>query len=243
MSPGPISLILALDASAREVATSLYDRALREGATHSRSLCWRTEATMLQSSAKRRKTSEDTSIPVTDQNTNINTNATPTTPTRASYLSPTKASLARSHPHLVSNKNGRALTEPRGRLLRNELLRNKDQSAPQTEKSQHTSTEEWKENATAPRPVARLQATTEVKSSASAATKPPRPQALAQTRASKDSDSPEPVSPTIVPRLVKKSDPLTRAASRPRSNEPNLPPTPRATRSGPSARPTKRSLK
>ena len=180
---------------------------------------------MLQSPAKRRKITADTSIPVTDENTN--SNATPTTPTRASYLSPTKASLARSHPHLVSNKNGRALTEPRGRLLRNELLRNRDQHTPQTEKPQSTSTEEWKENAAAQRPVARSETATEVKSAPSAVAKPPRPQALAQTRTSKDSASPEPVSPTIIPRLVKKSaDPLTRSAPRPRSNEPNLPPTP-----------------
>lgn len=48
----------------------------------------------------------------------------PTTPSRrASYLSPTKASLARSHPDILakSPKKG-SLTEPRGRLLRQELL-------------------------------------------------------------------------------------------------------------------------
>ncbi|KAL2418579.1 hypothetical protein ABEF91_004163 [Exophiala dermatitidis] len=52
----------------------------------------------------------------------------PTTPTRASYLSPTKSSLARSHPHLLNQAKPQGTSTSRGKSLREEIL-HKDPSA------------------------------------------------------------------------------------------------------------------
>ncbi|RMZ75903.1 hypothetical protein DV738_g5259, partial [Chaetothyriales sp. CBS 135597] len=76
---------------------------------------------MLSSPAKRRKTSETTSVPV-DNSTNDNGDhvSRPSTPRRASYLSPTKASLARSHPHLAAQSNERrSRSQPRDVIAQN----------------------------------------------------------------------------------------------------------------------------
>ena len=87
----------------------------------------RTAGTMLSSPAKRRKTSPSTSVNVNGSNTDLN-QPKPTNPPRASYLSPTKASLARSHPHLAQQNQRRSLTEPRGRKLKDDLLKAKGTS-------------------------------------------------------------------------------------------------------------------
>ena len=82
-------------------------------------------STMLSSPAKRRKISETASVSVGSYATGIDDRSKPTTPTRKSYLSPTKSSLARSHPHLAQKSQRRSQTEPRNRVLQDELLRAK----------------------------------------------------------------------------------------------------------------------
>ena len=77
---------------------------------------------MLQSPAKKRKL--DDSEPKSVDNA-AHDNVQPTTPTRASYLSPTKSSLSRSHPHLVARSTPRAATDSRGKSLRDEILNRK----------------------------------------------------------------------------------------------------------------------
>ena len=73
---------------------------------------------MLASPAKRRKTSPTASVAVDASNTQPN----PSTPKRASFQSPTKASLARSHPNLLPESAGRSQVQTRGQGLRQELL-------------------------------------------------------------------------------------------------------------------------
>lgn len=77
---------------------------------------------MLQSPPKRRKTSSNTSIAVGTRSDGLPAPSNQTTPTRASYLSPTKASLARSHPNLLAKSPSRPEPSTRGRNLREELL-------------------------------------------------------------------------------------------------------------------------
>ncbi|RMD39880.1 hypothetical protein DV735_g5247, partial [Chaetothyriales sp. CBS 134920] len=94
------------------------------------------KGTMLSSPAKRRKTSMMTSVPVDNGDDNGNGDhdhdpdrvSRPSTPRRASYLSPTKASLARSHPHLAAQSNERrSRAQPRGgRSLIDDLLKAKN---------------------------------------------------------------------------------------------------------------------
>ncbi len=95
---------------------------------------------MFASPAKRRKTSPTTSVAVDASNTQSN----PSTPKRASFQSPTKASLARSHPNLLSKSASGSQRATRGKNLRQELLdRRTSQSAqkatPQTPKQQSQS--------------------------------------------------------------------------------------------------------
>ncbi|KAI9859976.1 MAG: hypothetical protein M1824_003564 [Vezdaea acicularis] len=68
--------------------------------------------------AKRRKTSPTTSVPVDAPSTPRNSRSASqdqsrTTPRRASYLSPTKSSLSRSHPNLLPRKPQSASAGPR----------------------------------------------------------------------------------------------------------------------------------
>ena len=181
---------------------------------------------MLQSPAKRRKTTAGTSVPATEQNINSQDRTTPTTPTRASYLSPTKASLARSHPHLVSTKSARSLTEPRGRLLRNEILSKKGYNAPQTGKPQPDPIEISRDDQNPSGPNVERQPNekpTVPSDTTSKRSALKQRQPAAQKRIQRYSDSPDPLpSPT----LVKKADTAPREASRPRSDGPDLPPTP-----------------
>lgn len=82
---------------------------------------------MSASAAKRRKTSPTTSVAVDASNTQSN----PSTPKRASFQSPTKASLARSHPNLLPQSAERNQVQTRGQGLRQELLsRRTSRSAP-----------------------------------------------------------------------------------------------------------------
>jgi len=69
-------------------------------------------------SAKRRKTSPSTSLGVDASNTQIRSpsrGSDPSTPFRASYLSPTKASLARFHPNLLPSSTTAATKRPSSR--------------------------------------------------------------------------------------------------------------------------------
>jgi hypothetical protein len=82
---------------------------------------------MFASPTKRRKTSPTASVAVDASNTPSN----PSTPKRASFQSPTKASLARSHPNLLPQSAGRSQVQTRGQGLRQELLnRRTSQSVP-----------------------------------------------------------------------------------------------------------------
>ena len=185
-----------------------------------------TQKNMSESPAKRRKTTASSSVPATEQNTDTKSQTTPTTPTRASYLSPTKASLARSHPHLVSIKSARSLSEPRGRLLRNELLSKKGYNAPQTEKPQSMPIEISRDDRNPSEPNAERQPDEEPAILSAATSKRSalkQRQPAAQKQIPRYSDSPDPLPPPV---LVQKADTAPRAASRPRSNEPDLPPTP-----------------
>ncbi|KEF51642.1 uncharacterized protein A1O9_12277, partial [Exophiala aquamarina CBS 119918] len=78
---------------------------------------------MLRSPAKRRRL--DSSTTETDSGTDPNPSLhqQPTTPTRASYLSPTRSSLARSHPHLINRTTSRSSSKPTAKRLRDEILR------------------------------------------------------------------------------------------------------------------------
>lgn len=197
-----------------------------EGATWSNFSLRQHADNMSQSPAKRRKTTASSSVPATEQDTNTQSQTNPTTPTRASYLSPTKASLARSHPHLVSTKSAQSLTQPRGPLLRNELLSKKGYIAPQTEKPQSMPIEISRDDQNPSEPTAERQPDEEPtipSDTTSRRSALKQRQSAAQKQIQRYSDSPDPLPP---PTLVKKADTAPRAASRPRSNEPDLPPTP-----------------
>lgn len=77
---------------------------------------------MLESPAKRRKIGTPEAELDTAERPLHTAAAQPTTPRRASYRSPTKSSLARSHPHLVNAAIRPVLTASRGRSLRDEIL-------------------------------------------------------------------------------------------------------------------------
>ena len=85
-----------------------------------------TDLKMLQSPAKKRKVSPFRSVPAKVSDANPISQQEPTTPTRASYASPTKASLARSHPNILARSPGRRSGGlKRGRNLRDEILAGK----------------------------------------------------------------------------------------------------------------------
>ncbi|RMZ84804.1 hypothetical protein DV737_g937, partial [Chaetothyriales sp. CBS 132003] len=164
---------------------------------------------MLSSPAKRRKTSATTSAAVDDRNGNSDHVSKPTTPRRASYLSPTKASLARSHPHLAQSNERRIRTEPRGRNLIDDLLKVKSAGHP----SRSTDT---KPKSPSPRsaPVApRTERRAPLQSR-----QPPAPDVAAQDL----------IQPPVVPKLVSRFEGSTpaRDPSPPGRNQPSLPPTP-----------------
>ncbi|KAL2407943.1 hypothetical protein ABEF95_002546 [Exophiala dermatitidis] len=164
----------------------------------------------------------------------------PTTPTRASYLSPTKSSLARSYPHLLNQAKPQGTSVSRGKSLREEIL-HKDPSAsarhdtnanvrPQVDHSADglntTITDE-----------------SEVKNSlgnrgkiiGTANAKRPRVQASPPFR-SRNSTHPDPVNrgkssdgplpPLTTPALVRRGESQSHIPGRPANDEPELPPTP-----------------
>ena len=77
---------------------------------------------MDNSPAKRRKTSSSTAVAIDASTSRSN----PSTPKRASFQSPTKASLARSHPNLLPRASEKSRSESTGKSLRQELLGQRD---------------------------------------------------------------------------------------------------------------------
>ncbi|OAG44837.1 hypothetical protein AYO21_00799 [Fonsecaea monophora] len=193
---------------------------------------------MLQSPAKRRKIDPSPSQPTSAASA---ANAQPTTPTRASYRSPTKSSLARSHPHLITRSARRSATEPRGRLLRDEILgRHEHVPDPPKTVSQvprqksldgapDPPTTQANENLSAPDSTASLKevATTradQVIDNERPALKERQP---AQHPAwERSASSEEAAPPSILPKLVTRKDTDPRPVVRGVSGEPELPPTP-----------------
>lgn len=192
---------------------------------------------MLRSPAKRRRL--DKSTAGTDSGADIepSLNQQPTTPTRASYLSPTKSSLARSHPHLVSRSTSRPENGPRGRQLRDEILR------PTSEPSETLSATvslppfatnhiDQSERGTSEDQTATNSAHT-ASDNAPNQTKPstrPRShyreqQPVSRTRRSATVEE-EPLPHLFKPILVPKPSSASRPGSRNRSEELDLPPTP-----------------
>lgn len=191
---------------------------------------------MLQSPAKRRRvTSPD--VETGDQD---NTETAPRTPTRASYLSPTKSSLARSHPHLITRSARRATTEPRGKALRDEILKNRptDSDVPKTiskiVQTVHQAVddpvqEQIDQNLADQDQIEGQKESydTNGQSPETNSFHPHSKRPLLPANRSKTRDFNEMAfSPPIMPTLIRKTDSAMRARSRPGSDEPELPPTP-----------------
>ncbi|KIV93782.1 hypothetical protein PV10_04970 [Exophiala mesophila] len=159
----------------------------------------------------------------------------PITPTRASYRSPTKSSLARSHPHLVSKSPRRPTTGSKGKLLRDEILsrRSEPRGAPTPVRQDDVNVTNRKTNAT-------LATDAGVPPALSTTTAPSLsgPQAAVTRSSAPPEHNPQDTLPKkaklstslhlkrqiMEPTLVQK--PRPRSPSRGRSNEPDLPPTP-----------------
>jgi hypothetical protein len=191
---------------------------------------------MLQSPAKRRKLDSRQTI---ENGTSDGEVQTSTPPRRASYASPTKSSLSRSHPHLVS-KNAR-MSESRGKSLRDEILKRPAEGMPEngqsttqwkvaTEKTDPTPARVEKSQAEStngrPQPTDEYMAgvmskATEPASGTKSGGKRPRP--TTRTR----SMSPAFSSPSILtPRLVPRRQPNPKVDARAKSSDVELPPTP-----------------
>ncbi|KAI1615076.1 hypothetical protein EDD37DRAFT_649922 [Exophiala viscosa] len=189
----------------------------------------------MESPAKRRRVDGPDVEPDDEEDTE---NA-PRTPTRASYRSPTKSSIARSHPHLITRSGRQAATEPRGKVLLDDILKNRpvasdalqtvskiDQSAEETinDSVAHRTDEhpaEQEPNERIERSEETNGASSEPKSSQSAIERP----VLQASRIKRRNDEMA-FSPPIMPTLIRRTDSGTRARSRPGSDEPELPPTP-----------------
>lgn len=185
---------------------------------------------MSESASKRRRLNDSEPAPTSTDNP-----VEPITPTRASYRSPTKSSLSRSHPHLVPKPSSRPSTESRGKSLRDEILsRKKD---PQVvlqsnvpakingDTAEHGVLED--KDSAEQTPVDTLsaaEASHDVSVVPSLSTTREQ-QFTEQPRArTKTPSLPQPNPQIITPTLVRK--PTARSPSRPRSSEPELPPTP-----------------
>ncbi|KAJ9626166.1 hypothetical protein H2204_010118 [Knufia peltigerae] len=199
---------------------------------------------MFQSPAKRRRLSDDEDYERAADTITNNNGLKTASPTRPSYLSPTKSSLSRSYPHLIERSPRRALTGPKGRSLRDEILQNKQTNTdvPESEK--------------VPRPIDSVGRPVEgtvqdqvaeaagkeaerTDSGTRPSSKPPSPYKSPQSRSTKQRPSRVNGSqrashfgqdglppPMIMPSLVRRTSSNSQSASRPASNEPELPPTP-----------------
>lgn len=173
---------------------------------------------------------------------NPSANVQPTTPTRASYRSPTKSSLARSHPHLASRTTRQGASGSRGKFLRDEILGKKSEvlSASGTvSQAPHpgaapkgmgeATAAQADENRAEEQPHAlqkEIGNTNDVES-ATIPRSPLRERQPAQANELRSRVfSEEPALPIFMPRLVERTDPVSLATSQVESNEPELPPTP-----------------
>ncbi|KAJ9494646.1 hypothetical protein H2202_009899 [Exophiala xenobiotica] len=191
---------------------------------------------MLESPAKRRRVIGPE--PQTDVPTG-NDGQQPTTPTRASYLSPTKSSLARSHPHLITRSNRGPSKDNRGKSLRDEILNKKPNATEVPETVSSYSANHSEDN----RPA--LDHVEESLPQNESAGLQNEPADAISARHSRNTRSPlserqssqvngsrrrhfsqDPLPPPIMPTLVRRTDSNAQAATRPGSNEPELPPTP-----------------
>ncbi|KIX04323.1 uncharacterized protein Z518_05190 [Rhinocladiella mackenziei CBS 650.93] len=194
---------------------------------------------MPPSPAKRRRVAshdpiDDTEISATS------INEQPTTPTRASYLSPTKSSLARSHPHLIPRTTRRSLTEPRGASLRDEIRDEKSSaSEPPETASRISQPPDRMVNESRPAqgdknfPDQAPNASQKDPRTANTSHPPMTSRSPLRERQKPHINghgtrgfSHDSMSPAIMPTLVRRTDPSTRATSHHASNEPELPPTP-----------------
>ncbi|KIW33633.1 uncharacterized protein PV07_00469 [Cladophialophora immunda] len=193
---------------------------------------------MLHSPPKRRKI--DPSLSQTSNGTGV-ANGQPTTPTRASYRSPTKSSLARSHPHLITRSTRRSVTEPRGKVLRDEILGRHDHipEVPRTvsqvarrrdlDSPVDVSAAQANENQSSQESTALQKESTPSKAGQASDDERPalKERQPAQHTARERTESGEgPATPAILPKLVPRKETDARAVSRGASGEPELPPTP-----------------
>jgi hypothetical protein len=185
---------------------------------------------MSHSSAKRRKldTSQLQGVDACSEN-----NGQPTTPTRASYLSPTKSSLARSHPHLVTRSTRRSATEPRGKALLGEVLGGRSQTSQNNTTASQTAQAPGVNGRHDPdlgpvNPVSsQMNGSTATTADVTEHQRQPlreRQPAQERTRGGSAS-SEEPASPMILPKLVSRKEASARS-TRGHTGEPELPPTP-----------------
>lgn len=184
---------------------------------------------MLPSPAKRRRiTAPDGPIEIAAGADSSNEHPDPTTPTRASYLSPTKSSLARSHPHLIARSKQPVLGEPRGKSLRDEILSKPNASETRTtipssrETGDRTVSES--QSAQADENIGAIETTVETGHVTTKPRSPLRERGAMRTKGPEYNE--DFLAPVITPTLVRRTESGRRAVSRTRSDEPELPPTP-----------------
>ncbi|EXJ94266.1 hypothetical protein A1O1_02659 [Capronia coronata CBS 617.96] len=155
-----------------------------------------------------------------------NPGAQPTTPSRASYQSPTKSSLARSHPHLVSRNIPPVLTTSRGKSLRDEIL---NRAAPNAEAEAEaprafTPIPDQADGATDQD--RRITVLDERDGTSRARPNTTRSRPRATDRSEKRTFNEDILSSVIKPALVRRGGPDANVLARPNGDEPELPPTP-----------------
>ena len=188
---------------------------------------------MAQSAAKRRKLDDSRSQAV---HVAPEASALPTTPTRASYLSPTKSSLARSHPHLATRSSRRSATEPRSNTAQNEQVDDRSQTAKaarttsRIHKSQEPDVVRDEVIDTSNADLSQAEESASIPAAAEVSERQRRPleerQPAQERSRERRISSEDPVSPAILPKLVPKKEAAARPATRGQTGEPELPPTP-----------------
>ncbi|KAK5041975.1 hypothetical protein LTR13_001780 [Exophiala sideris] len=189
----------------------------------------------MESPAKRRRLN-DSDVEAGDQGDPENA---PRTPTRASYLSPTKSSLARSHPHLITRSGRQTATEPRGKALRDDILKNRPAAsdAPNTTSKINQSAGPAVNDASATQtdgnpaeqePIGGAEefAGTDGGSLETSSHQPRNQRPVISASRNKRRNNEMAFSPPIMPTLIRRADSGSRARSRSGSDEPELPPTP-----------------
>ncbi|KAK5046093.1 hypothetical protein LTR84_008550 [Exophiala bonariae] len=186
---------------------------------------------MLQSPAKRRRLNGSTITGEGSDNIDSPHLKQPVTPTRASYLSPTRSSLSRSHPHLINKTATRSSAGPRGKSLRDEILRPPSKTSVRAEPlAVADNADESERRANETQTALHVEPKTTIEANQSNVSQTSRsslrqPPYFDQTRPSPHSDEdtlPEMFKPALVPKPIHESG----AETRERSEEIELPPTP-----------------